>query len=99
MPVTAYAPQDTERYRRRENSVLFSPDLEAGDYVYVQGCNGEIRVLPDGCHVHPYVLGGALPAMVAGELTVDENGHVVRLNNMFGTFQCRPTACLQQLVA
>ena len=89
MPVTAYIPKDPERYRRREDSVLFSLELPSGDYVFVQGCSGEIRVLPDGCHVHPYVLGRAFPAMAAGELTVEENGHVVRLNNMSGTFQCR----------
>jgi len=88
MPLTAYVPVDPERYRRREDSVLFSPQLAAGAYVFVQDCAGKVWVLPDGSHVHPYVLGRARPAVAAGELIVESNGVVVSLNNLSGTFLC-----------
>ena len=90
MPLTAYMSKNLERYRRRSDSVLFSPNLPAGAYVFVQDCDGEIWVLPDGNHLHPYVLGRSRPAVAAGELIVEENGIVVALNNLSGTFQCAP---------
>lgn len=90
MPLTAYVPTDPNRYKRRENSVLFSPGLPAGEYVFVQDCDGKLWVLPDGFHVHPYVLGRARPAVAAGELTVQEYGVVIEVNNISGTFRCHP---------
>ena len=43
-------------------------------------------MVPDGPHVHPTVLGGALPAWYAGDMTV-RGGSVVDLTNLSGTFQ------------
>ena len=48
--------------------------------------NGEIYVLPDGPHLHPRVLGGAQPALYAGDLTV-ENANIRDVTNLSGTFQ------------
>ena len=60
--------------------------LPDGGYVYVQDAQGLVHVLPDGPHAHPRVLGGGTPAMYAGDLTI-ENGKVVDLTNLSGTFQ------------
>ena len=43
-------------------------------------------VLPDGPHMHPKVLGGAQPALYAGDLTM-HSGRVLDLTNLSGTFQ------------
>jgi hypothetical protein len=43
-------------------------------------------VVPDGPHVHPRILGGGQPAQYAGDLTI-QNGRVVDLTNLSGTFQ------------
>jgi hypothetical protein len=88
MPMPAYVSKDPRRYRQREDSVPFSRMLPAGEYVFVQDCSGEVWVLPDGLHVHPYVLGRAKPAVAAGEMSIEDNGVVTRLNNFSGTFQC-----------
>jgi hypothetical protein len=90
MPLTAYVPRDLVRYRRHERSTPFSANLPAGVYVYVQDCAGEVWVAPDGVHMHPRVLGGARPAVAAGELTLGENGEVLSINNLSSTFQCAP---------
>jgi hypothetical protein len=45
-----------------------------------------VHVLPDGPHLHPKVLGGGLPALYAGDMTV-RGGRVVDLTNLSGTFQ------------
>jgi hypothetical protein len=90
MPLTAYVPTDPERYTQRRNSTPFSRELAPGAYVFVQDCAGTVWVLPDGCHVHPYVLGRARPAVAAGELMVEENGVVTSINNLSGTFLCHP---------
>jgi hypothetical protein len=94
MPLTAYAPRDPERYRRHERSVRFSADVPAGAYVYVQDCAGVVWVGPDGPHMHPRVLGGARPAVAAGEVTLGEDGEVLSINNLSGTFQCAPDSLL-----
>jgi len=94
MPLTAYVPRDLERYRRHEQSAPFSASLPAGVYVYVQDCAGVVWVAPDGFHRHPRVLGGARPAVAAGELTIGENGEVLSINNLSGTFQCAPDCLL-----
>jgi len=93
MPLTAYVPKDLERYRRHEQSTPFSASLPAGVYVYVQDCAG-FWVAPDGSHRHPRVLGGARPAVAAGELILGENGEVLSINNLSGTFQCAPDCLL-----
>jgi hypothetical protein len=93
-PLTAYAPRDSERYRRHERGVRFSAGLPAGVYVYVQDCAGVVWVCPDGPHRHLRVLGGARPAVAAGEMTIGENGEVLSINNLSGTFQCAPDSLL-----
>jgi hypothetical protein len=94
MPLTAYVPQDLERYRKHEQSSQFSQTLPAGAYVYVQDCAGVVWVAPDGSHRHPRVLGGARPAVAAGEMTLGENGEVLSINNLSGTFRCAPDSLL-----
>lgn len=88
MPLTAYIPRDPERYQRHQQSRVFSPALPAGVYVFVQDCDGVVWVAPDGFHMHPRVLGRARPVVAAGELTLDENGEVLVINNLSGTFRC-----------
>jgi hypothetical protein len=90
MPLTAYVPLDLERYRRHNESAPFSPSLAVGTYVYVQDCAGTVWVLSDGPHRHPRVLGGARPVVAAGELVLAENGEVLSINNLSGTFRCAP---------
>jgi len=88
MPLTTYTPRDPERYPRHEGSRKFSPTLSAGVYVYVQDCAGVVWIAPDGFHMHPRVLGRARPVVAAGELTLGENGEVLLINNLSGTFRC-----------
>jgi hypothetical protein len=40
--------------------------------------------------MHPRVLGGARPVVGAGELILGDDGEVVAINNLSGTFQCAP---------
>jgi hypothetical protein len=80
------APLDPTSYPRDPRSQPISPGLPDGGYVYVQDLNGVIYVLPDGPHMHPKVLGGAQPAMYAGDLTI-RDGKVWDLTNLSGTFQ------------
>src|SRR5690349_727462 len=94
MPLTAYVPKDLERYRRHGQSTPVSAGLQPGVYVYVQDCAGVVWVAPDGPHMHPRVLGGARPAVAAGELTLGEAGEVLSINNLSGTFQCAPDSLL-----
>ena len=94
MPLTAYFPLDPERYRRDNQCVRFAPGMPAGSYVFVQDCAGTVWILPDGFHRHPRVLGGSRPAVAAGELIVGENGEVISLNNLSGTFQCAADSLL-----
>jgi len=94
MPLTAYAPMDSERYRRHERSERFSTNTAPGVYVYVQDCAGVVWVGPDGPHMHPRILGGARPAVAAGELTLGESGEVLASNNLSGTFRCAPDSLL-----
>lgn len=79
-------PLDPHPYARDPRSRLFGTDLADGGYVYVQDGQGEIWVLPDGPHLHPRVLGSALPASYAGDLTV-RGGSVTDVTNLSGTFQ------------
>jgi hypothetical protein len=88
MPLTAYVPLDPHHYGRHEERAPFSADVAPGAYVYVQDCSGVVWLSPDGPHVHPRVLGGARPVVAAGELILGENGEVLSINNLSGTFRC-----------
>lgn len=57
-----------------------------GGYVYVQDDHGVIHVVPDGPHLHPKVLGGGLPAVYAGDMTL-RRGRIIDVTNLSGTFQ------------
>jgi hypothetical protein len=80
------APQDKMPYPTDPRSTPVSASISDGLYVYVQDAQGIVHVVPDGPHMHPKVLGGAQPAMYAGDLTV-EDGRVTDLTNLSGTFQ------------
>lgn len=97
MPLTAYMPTDPERYPKRKDSALFSQDLPAGQYVYVQDCAGQVWVLPDGHHHHPLVLGRGRPATAAGELRLGVKALVESVNNLSGTFRCHPDSLFTAL--
>jgi hypothetical protein len=88
MPLTAYTPLDRREYEPDKRSRPYSPDLPAGLYVYVQDCSGVVWTAPDGCHIHPKILGRAKPVVSAGELNLGKMGEVLAINNMSGTFQC-----------
>jgi hypothetical protein len=87
------APLDLTPYPRDSRSQPIGPNLPDGGYVYVQDLSGTIYVLPDAPHMHPKVLGGAKPALYAGDLTI-RNGRVWDLTNLSGTFQFEDEAGL-----
>src|SRR5262249_29255931 len=80
------APLDKTRYPKDPRSVPIGAGIPDGLYVYVRDLQGVVHVVPDGPHMHPKVLGGAEPAMYAGDLTI-EGGRVTDLTNLSGTFQ------------
>jgi hypothetical protein len=80
------APLDQTLYPRDSRSKPIGPGLPDGGYVYVQDLTAIVHVLPDGPHMHPKVLGGAQPALYAGDLTI-KDGKVWDLTNLSGTFQ------------
>jgi hypothetical protein len=79
-------PLDPTAYPRDPASRPIDPAIVDGGCVYVQDGNGVVHVLPDGPHMHPHVLGGRLPAMYAGDMTI-RGARVVDLTNLSGTFQ------------
>jgi len=72
--------------------------LPNGGYAYVRDTNGVVRVVPDGQHVHPAILGGGLPAWYAGDMTV-RGGEVVDLTSLSGTFQFDDEAGLRDVAS
>jgi hypothetical protein len=79
-------PLDKTPHPRDPRSLPIDASTPDGGYVFVQDASGIIFVLPDGPHLHPKVLGGGLPALYAGDLTV-EKGKVAEVTNLSGTFQ------------
>jgi hypothetical protein len=79
-------PLDTTPYPQDPRSRRLDPTISDGLYVYVQGVDGAILVLPDGPHQHPKVLGMNRPAIYAGDVTI-EQGEIYDLTNLSGTFQ------------
>jgi hypothetical protein len=92
------APQDKTPYPKDPRSTPISAGIADGGYVYVQDGNRVIHVLPDGPHLHPKVLGGAQPAMYAGDLTI-RDGKVWDLTNLSGTFQFDDEAGLRAVAS
>ncbi len=79
-------PRDRKKYQRDPRSEPIHAGLEDGCYVYVRDRHGTIFVLPDGPHLHAKVMGGAEPAMYAGDFTKSSN-RIIDLTNLSGTFQ------------
>lgn len=92
------APLDKTPYPQDPRSKPIDACIGDGGYVYVRDDQGTVFVLPDGPHVHPVVLGGAQPAIYAGDLTV-RAGKVVDLTNLSGTFQFDDEAGLKDVAA
>lgn len=57
--------------------------------MFVVDASGVIHVAPDGLHMHPKVLGHARAALYAGEINIDQFGHIEEVTNLSGTFQFR----------
>jgi hypothetical protein len=74
-------PLDMTAYPADNRSMPLAKNLQDGLYVYVQDLHGIVHVVPDGPHMHPKVLGNALPAQYAGDLTVT-NGSIADLTNL-----------------
>jgi hypothetical protein len=83
-------PRDRHPYPRHPESRPCPASIEPGEYVYVMDEVGVVWVAPNAPHQHPKVLGGAQPAAAAGELIVGDEGEVVEVNNLSGTFRCGP---------
>ncbi len=83
-------PKDRYPYAKHPESKLCSSALEPGDHVFVQDAEGSVWVAPNGPHQHPKVLGGALAAAAAGELVMGDQGMIMELNNLSGTFRFGP---------
>src|SRR6266542_3839567 len=90
-PLPTRPPLDRFQYPRHPDSRPFGPDLAPGQYVFVQGEDGGVWVLPETeGHLHPKVLGGATPAAAAGGLVIGPGGCILELDNFSGTFQFGP---------
>jgi len=91
-------PLDSTPYPRDPQSQTIDATLPDGGYAYVRDLSGTVQVVPDGPHVHPMILGGGLPAMYAGDMTI-RRGRVVDLTNLSGTFQFDDEAELREVAA
>lgn len=91
-------PLDKTPYPKDPRSTPIDSSVSDGCHVYVQDSTGIIHVAPDGLHMHPKVLGGALPALYAGDLTV-QGGEIIDVTNLSGTFQFDDEAGLRQVAA
>ncbi len=91
-------PLDPSPCPRDPQSQPINANIPDGGYAFVQDPAGTVHVIPDGPHVHPKVLGGALPAKYAGDMTV-RRGRVVDLTNLSGTFQFDDEAGLREVAA
>jgi hypothetical protein len=90
-PLPTRPPLDPFPYGRHPESRPFSPDLEPGQYVFVQDAAGIVFVLMETeGHLHPKVLGGGAPAAAAGGLKLASQGVIVEIDNFSGTFQFGP---------
>jgi len=90
MALPTWKPKDRYPYARHPESRPCSVTIESGDYVYVQDADGIIWVARNAPHQHPKVLGGAQSAAAAGELVIGDQGRVVEVNNLSGTFRLGP---------
>jgi hypothetical protein len=79
-------PLDPYPYEQDERSSVLRADVASGSYVFVRDLQGILRVLPDGPHLHPKVMGHGLPATYAGDLNIIK-GVITEVTNCSGTFQ------------
>lgn len=90
-PLATKPPLDRFPYPREAASRPYGPDLPPGPYVFVQAADGMVWVLPETRgHLHPRVLGGAIPAAAAGGLVAGPGGGILEVDNYSGTFQFGP---------
>jgi hypothetical protein len=82
----AKIPADLFRYAAHPTSRVLSAGVEDGTYVFVQDIRGIVHIADNGPHMHPQVLGNATAVASAGEITI-QNGVVVEINNLSGTFK------------
>jgi len=79
-------PADLFRYAQHSTSQVLGAGVEDGTYVFVQDVRGVVHIAQNGPHMHPQVLGNATAVASAGEITI-QNGVVVEINNLSGTFK------------
>jgi hypothetical protein len=79
-------PLDIFPYAPDPRARAADPRLPDGLCAYVRDDLGIVRVVPDGPHVHPKILGLARPVMYAGDMTITA-GSVADVTNLSGTFQ------------
>jgi hypothetical protein len=73
-----------------------NPRIDAGGaFVYVVDTQDRVYVAADGPGKHPYVLGGGVPGLYAGEIRLNAAGEVIELNNCSGAFRFRRAEGLQ----
>lgn len=89
-------PIDQTPYPKDPRSKPIDAKTPDGGYVYVRDTNGIVYILPDGPHLHPKVLGGGQAAKHAGDLTVN-NGKIIDVTNLLGTFQFDDEAGLKEV--
>ena len=80
-------PSDRHPYPRSRDSRRLEVQEVVGRYVFVVDLDEVIYVVPDGYHMHPRVLGNGARALYAGELYIDQPGHIEEMTNLSGTFR------------
>lgn len=82
----ARVPLDRFPYPKHPSSTVLGPGVPDGTYVFVQDVRGTVHIAQNGPHMHPRVLGNATAVASAGEITI-QNGIIVEINNLSGTFR------------
>ncbi len=88
-PLPTKPPEDDYPYDPDPASRPYGPDLEPGDYVFVEDADGVVHVLHESPFGHqpPKILGGNRPAAAAGGLRVGPGGVIMEIDNYSGTFR------------
>lgn len=82
----AKVPLDLFKYAKHPTSRVLCPSVKDGTYVFVQDIRGTVHIADNGPHMHPQILGNATAVASAGEIVI-QNGIVVEINNLSGTFK------------
>lgn len=91
-------PRDSTPYEQDPRSRRLEPGTADGVYVFVLDENDVVHFLPDGPHLHPKILGNALPVKYAGDFRI-EAGRICELTNLSGTFLCDDLAGLSEVAS